>query len=147
MSLLIASTKLGEPQNVPTHLIGQKELEQWENRYRGKRVKGKGKLEAVHAYPQKGKLFGVITVMDQEGTVENGPTQIAFLIEGANTVALGEDEGTFLVNDTQWINLGESYIFEGRVSKISWLDAELVNSGHDNLIIIKGKLQDIKKDG
>lgn len=131
--------------NAPTHLTDQKDWKQWENEYEGKYVKGKGRVDSVSIHPQEGKLFLIVTIFGKEGTIENNTTQVALFIEDAHTIALGEEEGSFLIDGIKWICLGDNYAFEGRVSEFSLFDTELVNSGYSDLIIIRGKMKDIRR--
>ena len=112
----------------------------------GKYVGGKGTAASVSVHPAAGKLFFILTVSGKEGAVESNPTQVAFLIEDARNVKLGEKEGSFLINGTTWINLGENYTFEGRVFEFSLFDTELANADVRDLIVVKGKTSDIRKE-
>lgn len=132
--------------NAPANFTEQKDWKQWENEYVGKYVKGKGRFDSVSAHPQKGKLFFIVTILGEEGTIENSTTQVALLVEDAHTIALGEKEGSFLIDGTKWIYLGENYAFEGSVSGFSSFNTELVISGYSDLIILKGKMMDIRKE-
>ena len=129
----------------PIHSTDQKDWEQWENEYGGKYVKGKGRFESVSIHPQESKLFFIVRIFDGGGAGESDTAQVALLVEDAQTIKLGEKEGSFLLNDIKWFFLGDGYAFEGMVSKFSGFDTELVASGYGDLIIIQGKLQDISK--
>jgi hypothetical protein len=132
--------------NAPTNLTDQTDWQQWENEYEGKYVKGKGRVDSVSVHPREGKLFLIVTILGEEGTIENNTTQVALLVEDAHTIALGEEEGSFLIDDIKWINLGDNYAFEGRVSEFFLFDTELAISGYGDLIIIKGNMKDIRKE-
>jgi hypothetical protein len=131
--------------SAPAHSTDRNDWKQWENEYEGEYVKGKGRVDSVSIHPQEGKLFLIVTVFGKEGTIGNGAKQVALLIEDAHTVAFGEEEGSFLIDDIKWIYLGDNYVFEGRVSGFSLFDTELVYLGYSDLIIITGKVKDIRR--
>ena len=97
-------------------------------------------------HPQEGKLFFIVTVFGEEGTIDNDPTQVALLVEGAHKVAFGEEEGSFLIDGIQWIYLGGNCAFEGRVSEFSFVDTELASTGYGDLVIVKGRMMDTMKE-
>jgi hypothetical protein len=132
--------------NVPTNFTEQKDWEKWENEYVGKNVKGKGKSVSFSIHPQVGKLFFIFSIDGGQGTGEDHATKVAFWVEDAKTVKLGEKEGSFLIDDTKWIHTGENYLLEGTVSEFSLLDPELGSSNNGDLIIIKGKKTDVEKE-
>jgi len=129
--------------NAPTDLTEQEGWKQWKNKYMGKHVRGKGQFSSASIHPEEGKLFFIVTISGEEGTIENNATQVAFLIEDVRTIDFGKKEGSFLINNARWIYLGENYAFEGKVSGFSSFDTELVSLGRSDLVIVKGKTMDI----
>jgi hypothetical protein len=89
----------------------------------------------------------IATTFDKEGTIEKSTTQVALLVEDAHTIALGEEEGSFLIDGTKWVELGNKYAFQGRVSEYSRLGVDLpVSSGQGTLVVIRVMKKDIKKE-
>jgi tetratricopeptide (TPR) repeat protein len=132
--------------NAPTDSTKQENWKQWENEYVGKYAKGQGKLVSMSVHPQEGKLFFIITILGEGGAIEENTTQVALLVEDAREISFGEKEGSFLVNGTRWFYVGEEYAFEGRVSNFSLFDTALASAGYGNLVIVKGKVMDSRKE-
>ena len=130
--------------NAPTGLTRQEDWEQWKDEYGGKYVKGSGNLTAVSAHRQVDKVFCVVT-LSEEGSTDSSPAQVALLVEDVDTVALREDEGSFLVDGIKWIHLGKDYAFEGRVSGFSLFDTELIDAGYRDLVVVRTEITDIRK--
>ena len=133
--------------NAPANSTKQTDWKQWEKRYAGRYVRGKGRVNSVSIHPREGKLFLIATALDRESTIENWTTQVALLVEDARTIALGKEEGSFLIDGTKWVQLGNNHAFQGRVSEYSRLDVDLlVRSGQGTLVVIRVKKQDINKE-
>jgi hypothetical protein len=133
--------------NAPANSTEQTDWIQWENRYKGRYVKGKGRVNSVSIHPREGKLFLIATTFGEEGTIENSKIQVALLVEDAHTVALGEEEGSFLIDGTKWVQLGCNYAFQGRVSEYSRLDVDLlVSSGQGTLVVIRVMKKEINRE-
>jgi hypothetical protein len=130
----------------PTYSTQKSDWTDWESKYIGRYVTGAGKVSAFSIHPHVGKLFFVLTISGEKGATENNTRQVALLLEDAHNVKLGDKEGSLLIDGTKWINLGENYAFEGRVSGFSAFDAELVTAGYRGLIVVKAKMMDIRKE-
>jgi len=128
--------------DAPMSSTNQNDWEQWKNKYRGYKVKGEGKISGFSVHPNKGKLFVIISELGVEGEDE---LQIAFLIDGAKTIELGEIEGSININGQKWIFLDGYYNYDGMVEQYSLFDNELVISDFNDLIIIRGALADINE--
>ena len=132
--------------DAPPNSTKHEDWQQWENEYVGMYLKEKGTFDSVSIHPQEGKLFFVVTTFGEGSAIKSSTTQVALLVEDAHTISLGEEEGSFLIDDTRWINLGESYAFEGEVSGFSLFDNELSTAGYRDLIIVRVSWMDIKKE-
>jgi len=133
--------------NAPADSTKKTDWKQWAKRYTGRYVRGRGRVSSVSIYPREGKLFLIATEFDREGTIENRTTQVALLVEDAHTIALGKEEGSFLIDGTMWVQLGRSYAFQGKVSEYSQLDVDLlVRSGQGTLVVIRVMKKDISKE-
>lgn len=129
--------------NIPANISQEKKWAQWEYIFRGKSFKEKGRIEGVSLHPNDGKLFFIINLhTDNDGAVTK-TKQIALSVEDAHTVALGEKEGSFLLDNTKWICLGKTYAFTGTVFLHGRFDKELSSTDFRDLVIIKAKLSDI----
>lgn len=133
--------------NAPVDSTKQTDWKQWEKRYKGRYVRGRGRVTSVSIHPREGKLFLMATAFERGGTIENRKTQVALLVEDAHTIALGKEEGSFLIDGTTWLQLGSSYAFQGRVSEYSRLHVDLlVRSGQGTLVVIRVMKKDINKE-
>jgi hypothetical protein len=132
--------------NAPAKSTKPTDWKQWENRYGGRYVKGRGRVNSVSIHPREGKLFLIATTFGKEGTIENSAAKVALLVEDAHTIALGEEEGSFLIDGTKWVQLGNNHAFQGRVSGHSRLNVDLlVSSGQGTLVVIGVIKKDINK--
>lgn len=115
--------------DTPTNLTDRKAWEQWESKYKGKYVKETGMVDGMVVLPQEGELFFIITLQNKEGHVGNNVTQVAFSVECAFDV-----------------RVGDTYTFIGKISNFSSFDENLVYSGHEGLIIVEGRLIELEKE-
>lgn len=130
--------------NIPVNISQEKKWVQWEYIFRGKNFKGKGRIEGVSLHPNEGKLFFIVNLHTDNDDTVTKTKQIALSVEDAHTVALGEKEGSFLLDDTKWICLGQTYAFTGTIFLHGRFDKELGSTDFRNLIIVKAKMTDIE---
>ncbi|MEJ2757114.1 MAG: hypothetical protein P8046_01410 [Anaerolineales bacterium] len=129
--------------NIPGNPTQETNWRQWQNNYEGRVLKASGTVEAISIHPRGRKIFVIVTIANEEGLGETKLRRVALLVEDAHQVKLGEKEGSFLVDDTKWINLGEKYTFKGTVSKFSLFEEDLVGTDFRDVIIINMRLRDI----
>jgi hypothetical protein len=133
--------------SAPRNSTSREDWSQWESKFAGKRVTGRGWVSSVSVHPQEGKLFFIAAILSDEDTVDNTAAQVALLVEDAHSFALGEEEGSFLIDGTKRVQLGDNHAFQGRVSEYLRLDAGLlVSSGQGNLVVIRVMKKDINKE-
>jgi hypothetical protein len=110
--------------------------------YVGRSVSGRGTLESVQAVPKEG-LYLIISVPETGATGDS--EKVIFFVTDAAGIKMAQEEGTFLINGVTPIHMGSLYAFTGKVGGFPQPDNALAEAGYGNLIIIVGRVSDIRK--
>ncbi len=98
--------------DAPPNSTKHEDWQQWENEYVGMYLKEKGTFDSVSIHPQEGKLFFVVTTFGEGSAIKEQYDPSCSSSRRCPYHFLGRRGGSFLIDDTRWINLGESYAFE-----------------------------------